>query len=288
MQNPFETRAELISRWINDRQSLLRRETEDALRSVILDYESRSAAYWHRDYSSIANYQKSVEPNRSRWRETVGVFEGGRTELNPGLDLWYEDDRITAWWLTIDLLGSLRGRALLALPKCQRGPFPLVIAQHGVNSAPEFVFGLNDPSNMYDGYARRLAEEGFAVIAPMNISGRPARARMERLCTLIGQSLWGLEIYRNMRLLDYLESRSEIDVSRTAMYGLSLGGAQTLFTTPAEPRIKAAIVSAFFNNRINKLVIDDPRYDSFLSIQDAQHWWIAAGCESSPIATSSL
>lgn len=124
MQNPFEARGELVTRWINDRQSLLRRETEDHLRNVILDYKSRSATYWHRDYSSIDAYQRSVEPNRGRWHETIGVFDADATPPNPVLDLWYKDDRFTAWWVTIDLLGTLRGRAIFALPNGQPGPLP--------------------------------------------------------------------------------------------------------------------------------------------------------------------
>jgi dienelactone hydrolase len=208
----------------------------------------------------------------------MGVFEADGTAPNPELEPWYEDDRFTAWWLTFDMLGGppapLRGRAMLALPKGRVGPAPLVIAQHGVNSAPEFVFGLHDPTDLYIGYARRLAEEGFAVVAPMNVSTAPARRRLERLSALLGYTLWGLEIFRTTRLLDYLATRPEIDVQRTAMYGLSLGGAATLFTTPLEPRIQAAIVSAYFNQRVNKLIVDDPRYECFLSIPEAEHWWM--------------
>jgi dienelactone hydrolase len=286
MQNPYTTSEGLVGRWITDRQSLLRREVETYLRDEILDYPTRSAAYWHRDYASVDAYQRSVAPNRERLRDTLGVFEGDGSALSPALDLWYENERFTAWWLTFDLLGGrtaapgpaapppLRGRAILALPKGRTTPAPLVIAQHGVNSAPEDVFGVRDAAGMYFGYGRKLAEEGFAVVAPMNVSTSPARRRLERLCALLGYTLWGLEIHRTSRLLDYLETRPEVDVKRTAMYGLSLGGASTLFTTPLEPRIGAGVVSAFFNHRVNKLIVDDPRYECFLSIPEAEPWWM--------------
>jgi dienelactone hydrolase len=271
--NPYKQRPEVISRWVSDRQHLLRNETEDYLRSVILDYEPRQKAYWHRDYSSIEAFEKSVAPNRARWRQTLGDFEIEEQPLNPVLELWYEDDKIQAWWLTIDLVGNLRGRGILALPKGRKGPAPLVIAQHGIGSSPERVFGLDDPSDIYKGYGRTLAEEGFAVIVPMNITGAHPRARMERLCKLLGKTIWGLEIYRTKRLLDYLETRPEVDVERTGMYGISLGGAYTMFTTPLESRIKAAVVCAWFNHRRNKMAVDDPRYSCFLSV-DEEHIWI--------------
>ncbi len=164
--NPYQQHPDIVSRWISDRQRLLRNETEDYLRSVILNYEPRRASYWDRDYSSLDAFEKSVEPNRRRWSEAVGVFESDGTDLNPVLDPWYDDDQLSAWWVSFNLLGGLRGRGILALPKGRSGPSPLVIAQHGIGSSPEKVFGLDDPSDIYKSYGRRLAGEGFAIIAP--------------------------------------------------------------------------------------------------------------------------
>lgn len=263
MFSPYSQPPEVINRWINDRQRLLRNESEDFLRNEVLNYGPRQAAHWNRDYSSVEAFESSVEANRRRWQETIGIFDADGTRLEPVLDLWYEDDRFTAWWLTIGLFGNLKGRGILALPKGKDDPFPLVIAQHGIGSSPEKAFGLGDPDDTYKSYGRRLAEEGFAVIAPMNISGASPRARQERLCKLLGKTLWGLEIYRTQRLLDYLETRPEIDTKRTAMYGISLGGAYTMFTTPIEPRIRAAVVCAWFNHRRKKMAVDDPGTAAF-------------------------
>lgn len=265
--------GEVIGRWVSDRQRLLRNETEDYLRRVVMDYEPRQEQYWQRDYSSLESFAKSVEGNRQRWRETIGLFEGDDSELDPVLEPWCETEDFSAWWVSIGLLAGLRGRAILALPKGNKEKRPLVIAQHGIGSSPERVFGLDDPSDIYKGYGRRLVEEGFAVIAPMNITQGAPRARLERLCKLLGKTLWGLEIYRTQRLLDYLQERREIDIERTAMYGISLGGAYTMFTLPVEPRIGAGIVCAWFNDRRAKMAVDDPRYSCFLSV-DEEHIWI--------------
>jgi hypothetical protein len=48
------------------------------------------------------------------------------------------------------------------------------------------------------------------------------------------------------------------------MWGVSLGGKVTMIWMPLEPRIKAGVVSAWFNQRRNKMVIPDDRYTSFL------------------------
>ncbi|MFL2542456.1 MAG: dienelactone hydrolase family protein [Candidatus Latescibacterota bacterium] len=271
--NPYEQPDAVVGREVGDRQRLLRNEAEDYLRGVIMDYAPRQQQYWQRDYSSVEAFELSVEANRQRWAQAIGVFEADGTDLDPQLDLWCEDEHFTAWWVSIGLLGGLRGRGILALPKGRDKRVPLVIAQHGIGSSPERVFGLDDPSDMYKGYGRRLVKEGFAVIAPMNVSGGPPRARLERLCKLLDKTLWGLEVYRTQRLLDYLDTRMEIDVGRTAMYGISLGGAYTMFTVPLEPRIRAAVVCAWFNERRYKMTVDDPRYSCFLSV-DEEHIWI--------------
>jgi len=264
--NPYEMPGEVVRRMIQDRQSLLRREVEDHLRRVTLDYEPRRERFWKRDYSSIDAFERSVEPNRRRWGQAVGMFDDdGPAPLDPQLLPFYEDDRMVAHWLTITLFPGLYGRAILALPKGCSHPVPLVIAQHGIGSSPERVFGLDDPSDIYKGYGKGLVEEGLAVLAPMNITEGPPRARYTRMALMLGKTLWGLEIHRTKRLLDYLEERSEVDTSRVGMYGISLGGAYTMFTTPLEPRIGAAVVCAWFNHRRNKMVVDDPRYSCFLS-----------------------
>lgn len=273
VSDPYQQSKETVARLISDRQQLLRNETEDYLRNLILDYEPRRETYWNRNYTNLETFETSIATNRKRWRRVIGLFESDGTPLDAVLDPWYENNKLSAWWISIGLLGNIRARAMLVIPKESKYPVPLIIAQHGIGSSPEKIFGLDDPSNIYKSYGLHLAEEGFAVIAPMNITKSNPRSRQERLCKLLGKTLWGLEIYRTQRLLDYLETRSEIDTTRIAMYGISLGGAYTLFTTPLETRIKVAVICAWFNHRRNKMVVDDPRYSCFLSV-DEEHIWI--------------
>ena len=66
--------------------------------------------------------------------------------------------------------GAAAGPGHPGPPQRAARPGPLVIAQHGIGSSPERVFGLDDPADIYKGYGRRLVEAGFAVAAPMNVS----------------------------------------------------------------------------------------------------------------------
>ena len=261
-----------VKRVIGDRQFLTKAETEDFLRNLAAYWESRrQQTLWQRDYSSIEAYLRSVEPNRRRWQAAVG--DPSELELPPPEgDVEWEpflnDDTVEARWISVPVSGRMRVRAILALPKRRTGPLPIVLAQHGISSSPEKVMGFDDPTGAYARYGLELARAGYAVLAPKNVSDVEPRGRLQRLCLMLGLTLWGLEIYKLRRLLDVVLALDEIDGERLAMWGLSLGGAYTQIMMPLEPRIKVGITSAFFNDRFRKMVIDDPRYSCFLSTRE--------------------
>ena len=166
-------------------------------------------------------------------------------------------------------LGPLAAEAILVVPKnaTPDKPVPLVIAQHGLGSFPESVFGLPKPG-LYNNYGRELLKAGFAVLAPLDLRSAERVNRIERLCRLADTSLPGIELSRVQLLLDEVLADPRIDGDMVGMWGLSRGGQMTLFWTPLEPRIKVAIISAFFNHRRNKMAIPDPRYSCFLETKE--------------------
>ena len=116
--DPFSADPTTTSRWISDRQRLLRHEAEDALRAEILDYTSRQEEYWQRDYSSVDAYVDSVRANRERWAEAIGVVPHQDRPFEARLEPWFEDDHMQVWWLTVDFLGSLQAHRL-SLPSTE-------------------------------------------------------------------------------------------------------------------------------------------------------------------------
>ncbi|MGD8237848.1 MAG: hypothetical protein PVH68_04810 [Armatimonadota bacterium] len=263
--NALEAPAELIARGVADRQRLLRHETEDYLRRLSLDYNDRRAACWHHDYSSIESYLESVEPNRKRLQAALGDFGPATGALEAAVEPFMEDDTALAQWVTVEVYDGCFARGVIGQPKHVEGPVPLVICQHGIGSSPERTFGFDDPSQVYHTYARRLVEEGFAVLAPQHVTEGAPRARLTWICLMLGKTLWGLEICKLRRLLDIAETWHGIDTSRIGMWGISLGGAYTQWAVPLEPRIAVAISCAWFNHRVRKMVVDDPRHSCFLS-----------------------
>ncbi len=231
---------------------------------LVDDYPQRAAKAWNRDYSSIEAFQKSVEPNRRRWRAVLQppeLVKSGELERRPHEPL----GELNAEWLTLPL-GGLTAEGLLVVPEgaTPEKPVPLVIAQHGIGSCPERTFGVLDEGDHYHRYAEALVRAGFAVLAPMNLRSVERRNRIERLCRLADTSLPGIELARLQKLLDEVLADPRVDEDRVGMWGVSLGGLATMFWMPLEDRIRVGVCAAWFNHRRNKMVIPDPRYSCFL------------------------
>jgi hypothetical protein len=259
-------------------------QLETWLRTYLVDqYAERAARAWNRDYSGIAEYEKSVEPNRAGWRNVIRpprIAPAGEMQRRPHPPL----DDLQAQWLTAPL-GALTAEGIFSVPASasSQSRVPLVIVQHGIGSFPERNFGVADEGDSYHSYARRLVESGFAVLTPMNLRSVERRNRIERLCRLADLSLPGIELVRMQRLLDEVLKDPRIDGDRVGMWGLSLGGLATMFWTPLEPRIKAAVVAGWFNHRRNKMVIPDARYSCFLETREEHAFfdgWLTAYSDS--------
>lgn len=239
------------------------RQLENHLSKWLLDgYAERAEKAWRRDYSSTDAFVRSVEPNRERWRQIlkppVLIKTGAlvRRSHAPLADL-------NAEWIVLPL-GTLTAEGVLVFPPgaSREKPVPLVIAQHGIGSTPESPFG--PPTSGYHEYGRELLKAGFAVLAPFNLRSVPSRNRVERLTRLADTTLPGIEFSRLQHLLDVVLADPRIDRERVGMWGVSLGGMATMFFMPLEPRIKAGIVSAWFNHRLTKMAVSDKRYSCFL------------------------
>ena len=264
--------AEYLKTQLAERNNRYRAELEDYFRTLLVDgYEARADRSWRRDYASPEAYTQSVAPNRARGQAILAPPElpiTGAPSFAPVAGL--ED--LGAQFVQLPLTPPLRAEAILAVPQTGAGPFPLVVCQHGIGSTPEHAMGLMDPEGAYHSFGRRLVEAGFAVLAPFNLAEGAPRGRIVRLAMMADTTLPGLELVRLQRLLDLVLARPDIDPARVGFWGLSLGGMAAQFWTPLEPRLKTAISAAWFNSRLNKMVVPDPRYACFLDVPEEHVW----------------
>jgi hypothetical protein len=71
---------------------------------------------------------------------------------------------------------------------------------------------------------------------------------------LLGQTMAGWRVWDAMRAIDYLETRPEVDTKRIGTLGASGGGTTSLLTAASDQRVKAAVVSAYFNTFRDSIV----------------------------------
>jgi dienelactone hydrolase len=136
---------------------------------------------------------------------------------------------------------SNRVPGILLKPAGAAGRRPVVIALHGTGASKQNMLAL----------CRKLAEAGFIAVA---IDGRYHGERK----TGRGQSDYDAAIVRAwhgsgehpfyydtvwdvMRLVDYLQTRDDVDASRIGLIGISKGGIETYLAAAADPRIAVAV-----------------------------------------------
>lgn len=261
----FAQEKTLTQKEDDERIDTYEKELSDYLTDYIVNgYEERVAKKWNRDYSTIGSFLRSVEPNRRRWEQVIkpaALKQSGEVERKP-----YIVNGVNAEWIKIPLDG-IYAEGILALPADAKKdkPVPIIIVQHGIGSGPETPF---ENGKNYGAYAKALIDAGFAVLAPLNLRSIGRRNNIERYARLSNTSIPGIEFVRMQFLLDLALEDTRIDSERVGMWGLSLGGMATMFWMPLEPRIKAGVVSAWFNQRLNKMVIPDDRYSSFIMTKE--------------------
>ena len=231
-------------------QSLLCREQQKA--------DRHRKRYFKPDVASVAAYEKSIRTYREELKAMLGwpLTDARQTDV----------PAVSTRPVARDSLGRISRVHIETLPGVHtyglffrpngKGPFPLVISQHGGGGTPELCSGFFGSAN-YNDMTRRVLRRGVAVFAPQLLlwdsgSFGPEHQKddIDRRLKHIGGSLAALELRRIIRSLDYFTSRRDIDPTRIGMIGLSYGGFYTLFAAAVDTRIKAAVCSCFFNNRM--------------------------------------
>ena len=235
---------------------------------------ARREKMWKRDFSSADAYQKSIAPNRERFREYIGAVDE-RLTAAPGLNDSFEflqtlshpstvasSDNVVAHRVRWQVLEGVTAEGLLIVPETVKAA---VVALPDSDWTPEAFCGLVGELPKSAQLPWRLANEGCLVVVPMLISrsnefsGSPYvaytnqthREFIYRQAFEMGRHVIGYEVQKTLAAIDLLElwkEQTQSDVP-TGVAGIGEGGLLALYTSAIDSRVDATLVSGYFGLR---------------------------------------
>ncbi len=227
---------------------------------------SRRDRWWKRDFHSASAYNSSVEPNRKRLAHILGVRDPRVPFAGPQLvgtigrpDLLATSQRYNVFAIRWPAFGDVTGEGLLLEPGDGLGIADVVVVPDA-DQLPEQLVGLVPGLAPECQVARRLAESGCRVIVPTLINRavapRNGRARLtsrefiQRSAYELGRTIIGYEVQKVLALVDWLSKQAGSDEkARIGVFGYGEGGGIALDAAALDPRIDAACVSGYFDDR---------------------------------------
>jgi len=164
------------------------------------------------------------------------------------LEYFYEYDREFPLDVRVDTLSNYlfhisynsvnnnRVTSLLSLPKNALQPYPLVIIQHGIEDKKDTDYMILGDSI--------LSSNGFAVFR-MDFAMHGERIRKKYKFRIIDYTLRDAieQTVFDLRCgLDYLDTRSDIDSTKTGFLGISLGGIAGVIFCGVENRVELSVI----------------------------------------------
>src|SRR6266700_2079076 len=234
-------------------------------RKIAESIQTRSK-YWTRDFSLGTADEKSVEPNRERFRKIIGVVDSRAPvvmercgdEDNPALVAETGTYRVyQARW---PVLEGVSGEGLLLEPK--RAPLGYVVTLPDADQTPEQIAGLAARIGREEPFARRLAEDGFEVVVPVLIdrgsrwsgdpqirmTDQPHREWIYRQAFHMGRHIIGYEVQKVLAAVDWFQHKNG-GRGKIGVAGYAEGGLIAFYAAAIDTRIDAALVSGYFNTR---------------------------------------
>jgi hypothetical protein len=150
--------------------------------------------------------------------------------------------------LLLDLNGIEPVPAYFVKPKNadQRIPCMLYNHAHGGN----YLLGkdellLGQPALCAPPYAKALTSNGWGALCidTWVFGERHGRSESEVFKEMLwkGQVLWGMMVYDNLRALDYLAARSDVDGERIGTIGISMGSTMAWWIAALDTRVKVCV-----------------------------------------------
>ena len=202
-------------------------------------------------------WESRAEALRTRIQLACGLLPGRRKcELNPIVTATFESDGVRVENVAIQTLDGfwLCGNVYRPLIG---GPFPAVANPHGHWTAGRRTREADVPRNapgerLAAGKADlvqlavSLARQGFLVLAYDMVGYNDTLQAGHGMAGTTSDWMWGvnllgLQTWNSIRVLDYLESRPDVDRKRIGVTGASGGGSQAFILAALDNRIQCSV-----------------------------------------------
>ena len=157
------------------------------------------------------------------------------------------DSYVLESWV-LELNGREAVPAYFTRPYGKAGPFPAILYNHFHGG--QYALGKKElieggAALMRPAYAEELGRRGIAALCidQWNFGERRGRTESELFKEMLwnGQVLWGMMVYDNLRALDFLAARKDVDPRRIGTLGLSMGSTMGWWTAALDERIKVTV-----------------------------------------------
>ncbi|GAA4321559.1 alpha/beta hydrolase family protein [Flaviaesturariibacter amylovorans] len=217
-----------------------------------------------RSRAAAEQYRKAV---RARFRGLLGELPK-RSPLNTTVTGTLQRKGYRIENIVFESTPGHHVTANLYLPE-GKGPFPAAL----------HFCGHEETAKATDSYQRTallLVRSGFAVLSvdpvgqgerfqltdstgkPLTRGGTTEHTVLNAAALLVGSSLVVDELWDNVRALDYLVSRPEIDTARIGCLGNSGGAMQALYFAAFDERIKVVVPNSYVATRARTLELGGP------------------------------
>ena len=240
--------------------AFLLRETASSL--------SHREEFWHRDYQSPEAYERSISPNRERFRTIIGAVDPRRAVTDLQLEATTANSAEIAkgrnyrvYAVRWPVFDDVDAEGLLLEPDVT--PRARIVAIPDAGWSPEMTLGLVPGVDPAAQFARRLAENGCQVLVPVLIdrndtwSGIPGvkmtnqthREWIYRMAYEAGRHVIGYEVQKVLSAIDWFESKNSTQPIPIGVAGYGEGGLLALYAASLDRRIQSTLVSGYFQSR---------------------------------------
>ncbi len=182
------------------------------------------AKYWKPDFSSVEAFDKSVQPNRARFRRMIGVIDERVVPVTMTKIATVEQGSLVAetkhykvYAVRWSVLPGVNGEGLLLEPAGKAKACAVAIPD--ADWTPEQLVGVAPGVPRESQYARRLAEDGYRVIVPTllnrkddfsgsarvgRFTNQPHREFVYRMAYEMGRHVIGYEVQKVLAAVDWL------------------------------------------------------------------------------------